>query len=1551
MVFPDHLKTVGFYEHIRSSIVDLVGSPMLFQLFTDAKEWIDSHPYSANAMPAVPTQGDSPNSKVSSHSVCKFFERGNCRFGDKCRNHHPGSHLNQVKHEGDAKNSGNDISSAAPHEIKDTNRATASCNHVHQEADLKEENKKHPMRTASDVISRIMWDPDIETEAFTIGYLDRFVGIIEKPFSAFSWEDISSVDINVLAVPKHRIQYFKYKEEIVWDKRVQLDNVYGSRGGKIIQEVVEAYESKEKLTDDRDEEANRISGTEVVERSVKMQTREDRPTHFICIHITDEEVLTNARKIQDHAVGVSPHLSDGCLPQTALHVSVCMVQLETSSHLEVARKVLENTKRNFSHYLPKCAEVVFSGVDNFHDRLVYAKVAPNAALAKYSAFIIERFKRAGLKTPGNHSKFTPHMTLVKLSRPMQRDHYTTIINKEAYVQFKDMHIGKQSIDGVHLCSMTEPKQSDGFYKRFHFISNSLANLSPLLPLVFSKCVRNLQQNGAIHETVAAKLIVSAERGNDIISFDKSVGTIRQFVHNNANPLGSRVVLLRGLPGSGKSYLSRKCPSENSVICSADDYFTKSGRYDFNQASLPEAHAHCFETFLQALIDGKEVIVVDNTNSMRWEYRNYVYLCELLGVRYHILEIPHPNEQIVSVYCSRNLHKVDELSIKSFTERWEDDKRSMLVPPKIAYPTSTASKVSDISLLSLCQPGYLPKDVLTSHSTLIPVYVGIFLTPKSQWKLVSSITPTHPNIYADHITLMFEPSQYFINSTEIGKKVSITLNGLADTSTIQAVTVDLPKGFSSQNMIAHITISTEESSTPKLANSMLQSQTHHILSDRLKLNGVVGLVVKEAVSAEMESQSGGDFYTILSKKHFNDEVLPRLKNLPSEVVPSVDDESTSEYDISICTGVQKVTKLHIFDFDGTLFDTPDPAAGRQLYQELTGQRWPHGGWLSRPESLLPPLKIKPGPVLSDYRKHCGRVGSYTAVLTARIAQTEATVRMVLDDHQMHPDQLILKPGELKLANPEFKVSYLSKLLKQFPDVTLVKFWDDREDNLQAVKNFSKQPRNSKIEFGIINSTTATPTFGPRVCNSALGSYLAASGLLPTLEHVRAARSGIHFIASQFCTITGFQGDPTSITLIFGSHILGRKSDVDLCLLAPHEFTHSDCIEKLAAQLESCGITHIHKGYSSRCPRLKVMLHFKDTPSIDYDIVFATLSSLSHFPAHGQDFAFSNLEKLIGKDDSASRTSLSGHILLRKVQETIDNFISVESFGAIVEMTIRVLTAQREKADFYQYIRSFHVVLLLTDFIHSYKISHSATEIDSLFCQFITHTAQLTAERWHQIFEDYIPIKPEYIPRQSGVFKTLSLIVQQRDIPIAARYEEMMVRPVFPPSGYIPVWLLCTGNDPLLVWKLKTLLEAKLPTFIRQLASSGLDVVLDGNSIHSSFCFALQETKSTKDTLQITFRRFWNEFSEYRNQKDVRLELKFGRSTESEHPTEAVSGEGSSGYATRQKVEEFASGDMSELHLPSSLSSYERLLAHETAEKLGISHKTLGEGSKRHVYLYK
>jgi hypothetical protein len=101
-----------------------------------------------------------------------------------------------------------------------------------------------PIRAAADVISRLRWDRALRalpTEWFAVGYIDRFLGGLEQPFSAFSWEELATID------GQNGIQYFAYRGKRIWEEASRLDLVFGSQGeGRgLIQEMQEVDAMKE----------------------------------------------------------------------------------------------------------------------------------------------------------------------------------------------------------------------------------------------------------------------------------------------------------------------------------------------------------------------------------------------------------------------------------------------------------------------------------------------------------------------------------------------------------------------------------------------------------------------------------------------------------------------------------------------------------------------------------------------------------------------------------------------------------------------------------------------------------------------------------------------------------------------------------------------------------------------------------------------------------------------------------------------------------------------------------------------------------------------------------------------------------------------------------------------------------------------------------------------------------------------------------------------------------------------------------------------------------
>lgn len=117
----------------------------------------------------------------------------------------------------------------------------------------------------------------------------------------------------------------------------------------------------------------------------------------------------------------------------------------------------------------------------------------------------------------------------------------------------------------------------------------------------------------------------------------------------------KVVIMRGIPGAGKStYIAKHFPG--ACVCSADHYFLQeNGEYLFDPSLLGKAHAQCMMGYLHALHSGRaDVVVVDNTNCNAVEYAPYAAVAAAYGIEFEIITL------VVSLETSsRNIHGVPE----------------------------------------------------------------------------------------------------------------------------------------------------------------------------------------------------------------------------------------------------------------------------------------------------------------------------------------------------------------------------------------------------------------------------------------------------------------------------------------------------------------------------------------------------------------------------------------------------------------------------------------------------------------------------------------------------------------------------------------------------------------------------------------------------------------------------------------------------------------------------------------------------------------------------
>lgn len=122
---------------------------------------------------------------------------------------------------------------------------------------------------------------------------------------------------------------------------------------------------------------------------------------------------------------------------------------------------------------------------------------------------------------------------------------------------------------------------------------------------------------------------------------------------------ARLVLIRGLPGSGKSTIAKML--DGFVHLEADMFFTKEdGEYIYEREKIKEAHEWCQAQALIHLSQGGSV-VISNTFTRHSEMAPYIEIADALGIKPSV---------IVATGRFKNVHSVPDEVVAKMRDRWE-----------------------------------------------------------------------------------------------------------------------------------------------------------------------------------------------------------------------------------------------------------------------------------------------------------------------------------------------------------------------------------------------------------------------------------------------------------------------------------------------------------------------------------------------------------------------------------------------------------------------------------------------------------------------------------------------------------------------------------------------------------------------------------------------------------------------------------------------------------------------------------------------------------------
>ena len=120
-----------------------------------------------------------------------------------------------------------------------------------------------------------------------------------------------------------------------------------------------------------------------------------------------------------------------------------------------------------------------------------------------------------------------------------------------------------------------------------------------------------------------------------------------------------LILVRGLPGSGKTTLSQLL---TAFVLEADMYFMQDGEYKFDAAKLKLAHQWCKDQCESFMKREKPKIAVSNTFTQDWEMESYIELAKQYGYRVHTIIVENRHGGV-------NTHDVPDATLGNMRNRF------------------------------------------------------------------------------------------------------------------------------------------------------------------------------------------------------------------------------------------------------------------------------------------------------------------------------------------------------------------------------------------------------------------------------------------------------------------------------------------------------------------------------------------------------------------------------------------------------------------------------------------------------------------------------------------------------------------------------------------------------------------------------------------------------------------------------------------------------------------------------------------------------------------
>jgi len=153
-----------------------------------------------------------------------------------------------------------------------------------------------------------------------------------------------------------------------------------------------------------------------------------------------------------------------------------------------------------------------------------------------------------------------------------------------------------------------------------------------------------------------------------------------------------LIVLRGLPGSGKTTLAKKLSqrSKHARICTEDRYHWSGkedgvGEYKFQPQLVFLAREWCTKEIRECIQQNVNLIILDNHNARISMYEDHIQFAVEHGYRFRIIEFV-ASASLIDKYRARSYKKFPREVYVKLLKLWEHDPRTELINPTFGDPT-------------------------------------------------------------------------------------------------------------------------------------------------------------------------------------------------------------------------------------------------------------------------------------------------------------------------------------------------------------------------------------------------------------------------------------------------------------------------------------------------------------------------------------------------------------------------------------------------------------------------------------------------------------------------------------------------------------------------------------------------------------------------------------------------------------------------------------------------------------------------------------------------